>query len=142
SGLCGEGNMLEHVGIGIRVAEGYVVKDDLAAAVGQLIILDLCLIADARFGGEYLVDTIGSNACTGQHNGNHGNHQERHDDLHGVGDKRHHITDLHVAEVYAVCAKPDDRNRDHVHNQHHARHHKGHDAVGEQLGTGQGDIGS
>ena len=133
--------MLEHVGIGIRIAEGYVVKDDLAAAVGQLIILDLCLIADARFGGEYLVDTVGGNACTGQHNGNHGNHQERHDDLHGVGDKRHHITDLHVAEIYAVCAKPDNRNRDHVHNQHHARHHKGHDAVGEQLGARQGDVG-
>ena len=36
-----------------------------------------------------------------------------------------------------MCTDPYDSDGQHVHNHHHTRHHKGHDAVGEQGCFGQ-----
>ena len=76
-------------------------------------------------------------ACARQHNRNHRQHQEAHDNDHGIRDKRCQVTDLHGARVDVVSADPNNQNRNAVHDKHHNRHHKGHRTVGKQLGLKQ-----
>ena len=70
---------------------------------------------------------------TGQYDGDHGQHEEAHDDDHGVGEERGHLAHLHHALIHAVCRHPDDEDGHAVHDEHHEGAHDGHDAVGEQL---------
>ena len=86
---------------------------------------------------QNLLDSFRSHSGTGKHNGNHGDHQEGHDNLHGIGDKRHHVAYLKVPRIDSLSSEPYDHDGNTVHNQHHHRHHKGHDTVGEQLGFHQ-----
>ena len=43
----------------------------------------------------------------------HGQHQERHHDLHGVLHEGDHIADLHVRIRHLLCAEPDDEPASH-----------------------------
>ena len=69
----------------------------------------------------------------GQHNGDHRNHQKRHNDLHGIRDKRNHVPDLKISHINAVAANPHDEHAHAVHNQHHRGHHHCHHPVCKKL---------
>ena len=94
-------------------------------------------IFDRRFCLQNFIDTFCRDCRSRQHDGHHGQHQERHDDHHRVGDKSSHRADLHVPRVNLMRSEPDNRNGQHVHNQHHAGHHEGHHAIGKEHGPGQ-----
>ena len=89
---------------------------------------------------EHFLHTVRSHCRSWKHDGEHAQHQESHDDLHRVLDKRHHITHLHLTVIDAVCPRPYDEYGDTVHDQHHHRHHKCHGAVDEQVRLHQGPV--
>lgn len=64
-----------------------------------------------------LVDTVSSHTGTGRHHGHHGQHQERHDDLHGVGDECDHLAHLHPCFPASMAAEPDDGRLGAIHDQ-------------------------
>ena len=98
-------------------------------------------VMDGRLGGQHFVNAVRGNAGTGQHHGNHRQHQEGHHDLHRVGDKGDHAAHLHGAGINLFAAEPDDQQGSAVHNQGHKGHHGGHYPVGEQLGAHQVGVG-
>ena len=98
-------------------------------------------VVDGGFGADHLVDALRSHTGAGQHDGHHGQHQEGHDDLHGVGDKGNHFAHLHSAGIHGLAAEPDDEQAGAVHDQGHKGHHSHHSAVGEQLGAHQLPVG-
>ena len=97
-------------------------------------------IFDGKRGIQNLQDTVGSHTGTRQHNGHHRDHQKRHDDLHRILDKCHHITHLHITGIDTVCTGVDDQYTDSVHDQHHQRHHKRHCTVDKQVGLRQSPV--
>ena len=90
---------------------------------------------------KYLGNTVCGHICPGDDDRHQSDHQEGHNDLHGVLDKCHHIAHLQGAAVHGVRTCVNDQYGDAVHDQHHHRHHKGHAAVDEKVGPGQVQIG-
>ena len=82
---------------------------------------------------ENLLDPFRRHACTGEHNGNHCDHEECHDNLHGVGNECHHIAYLQVSGINPFSAEPDNHDGDAVHDHHHHGHHERHNPVCKQL---------
>ena len=68
-----------------------------------------------------------------KHNRKHGQHQEGHNDHHGILNVRHHVSYLHGAAVNASGSFIHDEHGNAVHNKHHRRHHKGHAPVDKQI---------
>ena len=94
-------------------------------------------VVDGGPGADHLVDALRSHTGAGQHDGHHGQHQEGHDDLHGVGDECNHLAHLHISGIHGLAAEPDDEQAGAVHDEGHKGHHGHHGAVGEQLGAHQ-----
>ena len=90
--------------------KGYVFKGDPSGDMGEFFISDSASVGDFHFCLNDFIDSGGGNACTGQHDRNHGQHQERHDDKHGISDKCNHISDLKISEVDAFRPLPDDED--------------------------------
>ena len=111
-------------------------------AVGSRKGFGRCRVVDGRFGGEHFVDTFAGHRCTRQHNAHHGQHQEAHDDHHGIGDEGGHFADAQRTGVDAVGSRPHDQHRNTVHQQHHTRQHEAHAPVGKQHVTGQVAVGA
>ena len=137
--------MLQRVAVGTGKAEADILEPDHANPV-LLFKGGLCGgsvgIMDGSLGAADLVDTVSSHTGTGKHHGHHGQHQERHDDLHGVGDECDHLAHLHVSCIHGLAAEPDDEQAGAVHDQGHKGHHGHHGTVGEQLGAHQLPAGS
>ena len=92
-------------------------------------------VCNRTFRFQNLVNATSGNVGTRQHNRNHANHQERHDDNHGIGDEGNHVTGLNRARINIGSAHPHDKNRNSIHDQHHRGHHECHGPVREQLRT-------
>ena len=142
-GLAGPGreaDMLQRVAVGPGEPEADVLELHHALPV-LLFQCGLCggfiRVMDGSFGAADFVDALGGHTGTGQHDGHHGQHQEGHDDLHGVGDEGNHLAHLHVAGIHGLAAEPDDQQAGAVHDEGHERHHGHHGPVGEQLGAHQ-----
>ncbi len=115
-----------------RITEADILKSKPAFSFYPFIFRLFC-IHNRRLRADDFLDTFCRNARSRQHNGNHRQHQKRHDDLHRISNKCHHITDLQIAKVYSLSAEPYDSNRNGIHDKHHNRHHESHDPVGEHL---------
>ena len=144
AGLCGKADVLQCVAVGTGEAEAHVVE--LHHALPVLVFLcglgvGFVRVVDGGLGADDLVDAVCGHTGTGQHDGHHGQHQEGHDDLHGVGDEGNHLAHLHGAVVHGLAAEPDDEQAGAVHDQGHKGHHGHHGAVGEQLGAHQVLVG-
>ena len=137
SRLCRKADMLQRILRRPFITERHILKGKLALRFFQLTVPGSGRIMDTGPGVQHLLDTFRSHAGTGQHDGKHGNHQEGHDNLHGISNKRHHIAHLEVSRIDPLSAKPDNHNGNAVHDHHHKGHHKGHNPVGEQLGSHQ-----
>ena len=144
AGQCRKADLLQGVIVGTGVAEADILKPD---HTGPLFALQGLFghfrrrVMDGGRGVQHLVDTVGGHARTGQHDCHHGQHQEGHDNLHGVGDEGNHLAHLHGPHIHGLAAEPDDEQTGAVHDQRHERHHTGHSAVGEQLGLHQFPVG-
>ena len=136
-----EADVFQRILIRAFIPEGNVLKTKLTLRIFQLLIPDGGRVMDGQGRIQHLLNPVCRNACTGQHDGDHGDHQEGHDDLHGIGDEGDHVAHLHGSGIDPVSAEPDDHHSDTVHDQHHGRHHDIHDPVGEQLGFHQVLIG-
>ena len=88
---------------------------------------------DDSLASQNFFHTIRSHSRSRQHNGKHAQHKESHDDLHRILDERHHIADLHLPLIDAVCSRPHNKDGYTVHNEHHDWHHKCHGTVDEQV---------
>ncbi|MPM99883.1 hypothetical protein SDC9_147078 [bioreactor metagenome] len=88
---------------------------------------------DARFGAQHLIDAVGRDCRTRDHDEHHAQHQEAEHDLHGILHKRQHVADLHLAVSDLVCAHPDDQHRHQVHHKHHGGEHQRYQPVDKQV---------
>ena len=136
--------MLQRIAVRTREAEAHIVELHLTLPF-RMLLRGLCSsfvrVVDGCFGADHLVNTVGCHTGAGQHDGHHGQHQEGHDDLHGVGDERDHLAHLHGAGVHGLTAEPDDEQAGAVHDKGHKGHHGHHGTVGEQLGAHQVFVG-
>ena len=137
TGVGGEADMLQRVLVRTGITEADIVEFHHAALAVRGQSLGGIGVTDGGGCGDDLMDAVGSDACAGQHDGDHRQHQEGHNDLHGVGDKGNHFAYLHSSQIHRLAAKPDDQQAGAVHNQGHKGHHGNHGAVGEQLGFHQ-----
>ena len=144
AGVCGKADVLQRVAVGTGEAEADILEPDHAIPV-LLFKGGLCGgsvgIMDGSLGAADLVDTVSGHTGTGKHHGHHGQHQERHDDLHGVGNECDHLAHLHISGIHGLAAEPDDEQAGAVHDKGHKGHHGDHGAVGEQLGAHQVLVG-
>ena len=136
-----EADVLERVLVGAGIAEADVMERHNAVGAVRGQCLGRSGVMDGRGGLDDLVNAVRSHTGTGQHDGDHREHEERHDDLHRVGDERDHLTHLHAAQIHRLAAEPDDEQARAVHDERHKRHHGDHRAVGEQLGLHQVGVG-
>ena len=134
--------MLKRVLLGAGIAEADIVKRHHALGTVLRQGLGGSGVVDGGGGRDNLVNAVGGHTGARQHNGYHRQHQERHDDLHRVGDEGDHLADLHRAHIHGLAAEPDDEQACAVHDQRHKGHHGDHRAVGEKLGAHQVGVGT
>ena len=139
-GFCRKCYIMKDIFICPRIPEGHVAEceDPFLPAVKCCRMLR---IMNHSLAGQHFLHTVCRHCRSGQHNGKHAQHKESHDNLHGVLNKCHHISHLHLTFAYAVGSVPHNKDGDAVHYQHHDRHHKGHSAVNKQVCPGQIPIG-
>ena len=90
-------------------------------------------ITDDRLTLQHFFHTVSRYSRTRKHDRDHAKHQESHDDLHGILNKCHHISHLHLTIADSMCSGPYNQNRDSVHDQHHCRHHKCHRTIDKKI---------
>ena len=132
--------MLQHIFVRALIVEGDVVElhkpfDFFRQVPG------LGRVLHAAFAGKDIRDAARRDGGAGDHHEHHADHEEAHNDLHGVLDEGHHVAHLHGGIRDLVAADPYDQQRNAVHYQHHHRHHRGHGAEHEQVVVGKVLIG-
>ncbi len=144
AGLCGKADVLQRIAVrpGKRKLTSWnsTTPCQFSCSCGGLC-GSFVRVVDGGRGADDLVDAVRSHTGAGQHDGHHGQHQEGHDDLHGVGDECDHLAHLHGAVVHGLAAEPDDQQAGAVHDEGHKGHHGNHGTVGEQLGAHQVCVG-
>ena len=137
TGLRGEVDVLEHAILRAGILEAHIVEGDFGAARarGELVVAARFRrrVGNRAFRLQHLVDALGGHIGAWQHDGKHANHEEAHDDDHGIGDERDKVARLQRARINRVAAEPNNGDGHQVHNEHHERHHERHNAVREQL---------
>ena len=135
--LRGEVDMLEHAILRARIPEAHVVESDFGTTRvrGEFVVATRFSrrVGDRAFRLKHLIDALGSNIGTRQHDRKHADHKKAHDNNHGIGNERDEVARLQRARINRVAAEPNDGDRHQIHNEHHERHHERHDAVREQL---------
>ena len=135
--LRGEVDMIEHAILRARISEAHVVESDFGTtrARGEFVVATHFSrrVGNRAFRLKHLVDALGSNIGTRQHDRKHADHKKAHDNNHGIGDERDEVARLQRARINRVAAEPNDGDRHQIHNEHHERHHERHDAIREQL---------
>ena len=120
------------------ITEGNVLKlNNTFHFFAKVFFCSLFRICNLVFGGQDLTDTISRYRCSWYHNEHHADEQEAHDNMHCILDECHHIADLKIALCDLFAAKPNDKQRDTVHNKHHGWHHSSHCTVYKQGILGQ-----
>ena len=133
---CFKGNIGQHFFFRSRISKAYMIKDYRSFLL-FFRFYTVCRIFNRKWCIQDFQDTIGSHTCTWQHNRHHRDHQERHDNLHRILDKCHHITHPHITGIDTVCTGINNQYTDPVHDQHHQRHHKSHRTIDKQVGLRQ-----
>ncbi|MNN17041.1 hypothetical protein D3C81_1302100 [compost metagenome] len=125
--LSGKRNVLNRRLFRPGIAEGDVLELDKSLRFRRP--AASCRILDHRHHVQHLVDPDGRSRSPRNHHEHHRHHDKGEHDLHGVLQERHQIADLHISSVNPQPSIPNDRHGRQVHDQHHNRHHKGHDFV-------------
>ena len=129
---CRKVQIRKYIFFGFRIGKGNIFKfnDTFLASV---CLLRIFRIMENHFCCQYLINTRSRYTGSRQHNGKHGKHQEGHYYHHGILDKCHQITDLHISIVNSGCTFPYYQYCNTVHDKHHKRHHKRHTAVNKKI---------
>ena len=121
--------------------EADIFKGESSRNIGEFVISDIITVSNFYFRLYDFVDTCGSHTGAGKKNGDHRQHEERHDDEHRVGDESDHVADLKISEVDTFGSLPHDKNGNTVHDEHHDGHHECHNTVCKELRFHQIAIG-
>ena len=136
AGLCGKADVLQRVAVGTGKAEAHILESHHTVPVAALprrLGGGFVGVVDGSGGAAHFVDAVCGHTGTGQHDRYHGDHQEGHNDLHGIGNESDHISHLKITQVDTFSTNPHDQHRNSIHDHHHGRHHHGHHAVCKQL---------
>ena len=121
AGLSCKRDVFQHVILSTRITERYVSEFD-KSFLTAVEFLRFLRVDDDRFGFQHFADSHGGNASPRYHDKYYRNHQEGHDNQHGILHKSQHVTDLHGTGINLVRADPNDENHYGIQEEHHYRH--------------------